>query len=46
MERKMAALHSQSLRDLMQQVNDLGIQKEDIVTILDRDGNLFLLYYK
>lgn len=45
-EKKLTALQAHSLRDLVQAVNDMGIQKEDIVKILDKDEGYFLLYYK
>ena len=45
-DKHLVVLQAHSLRDLVQAINDIGIQKEDIVTILDKEEGYFLLYYK
>lgn len=40
------ALQVSSVRELTNRVNELGIQKEDIVQILSDENGFFLLYYK
>lgn len=42
----MAVLQAHSLRDMVQEVNEAFIKKEDIVQILEGDNGYFLLYYK
>lgn len=42
----MAVLQANSLRELVDKVNDNGIMKEDIVKIVGDAENYFLLYYK
>lgn len=41
----MRVLQATSLRSLVEQVNDKGIIKEDIVYIHKSEGTFFLLYY-
>jgi len=43
---RMAALSSMTLRNLISKVNELGIQKEDIVKVVKEGESFFLLYYK
>lgn len=45
-KKKMAVLQAHSLRDMIQEVNEAFIQKEDIVQVLEGDNGYFLLYYK
>jgi hypothetical protein len=52
-KKELAVLQANSLRDLLTQVNNINskdggkpILKEDIVQIIDRDGALFLIYYR
>lgn len=42
----MDALLCRTLRELVDTINDKGIQKEDIVQIVSNNGNYALLYYK
>ena len=42
----MDALYASSMRDLVQQANSRGIQKEDIVQVVPTEREFFLLYYK
>jgi hypothetical protein len=42
----MDVLYASSMRDLIQKVNSLGIQKDDIVQVVQTDREFFLLYYK
>jgi hypothetical protein len=42
----MDCIQAHSMRDLVAQVNNKGIAKEDIVQIVTLDDTLFLLYYK
>ena len=46
--RKMTVLHASSLRQLVEQVNDEGIQREDIVYINkdDNTGEVLMIYYR
>lgn len=41
----MTFLRANSLRELVEQVNQLGIQNEDIVSTIDMAGRMYLLYY-
>lgn len=47
----LSAIHSDSLRGLIDTVNDINseemiITKENIVDIFNHNGNIFLLYFK
>ena len=42
----MEVLQANSLRELVDKVNDNGVMKEDIVKIMRDNENYFLLYYK
>ena len=42
----MAVLQAHSLRNLVEQVNEKGIMKEDIVKVFKEEETFFLLYYK
>lgn len=44
--KRLAALHSDTIRGFVDRVNALGIQKEDIVQILRATDGFVLLYYK
>lgn len=44
--KKMEAIHSTTLRGIMEAANSKGIQKEDIVQILQSGDDYVLLYYK
>lgn len=44
-DKKMTAIISPTLRGLVKQVNQLGIQQEDIVSIENEGGQYFLIYY-
>lgn len=41
----MAALHSTTLRSLIEAVNKAEIKKEDIITILKENETFVLIYY-
>ncbi len=42
----MHVIQAMNMRDLVMQINDLGIQKEDIAWVFSKDDGLFLMYYK
>lgn len=42
----LTAISSMTLRNLINKVNELGVQKEDIVRIVKENETFFLLYYK
>lgn len=42
----LSVLQAHSLRELVDQANDQGVLKEDIVNVLQDEGTWFLLYYK
>ena len=42
----MDAIQAMSLRNLVSQINALGLQKEDILQVLSNEEGFFLLYYK
>ena len=45
--RKLEVLQEYQLRDLVEHANNLGITKEDIVTVLPNETNgFYLLYFK
>jgi hypothetical protein len=44
--KKVCALHAYSLRNLVEQINAAGIQKEDIACFTKDSDTFFLLYYK
>ena len=44
--KKMEAIHSTTLRGIMEAANSKGIQKEDIVQVLESGDGYVLLYYK
>ena len=44
-KKTMDVLYASSMRDLVQKVNSIGIQKEDIVQVVTTDREFFLLYY-
>lgn len=46
MEKQLTAINSFTLRNLIDKVNELGIQKEDIVNIIKENETFLLLYYK
>ena len=41
----MQILNAPNLRQLVRQENDLGITKEEVVTIQQSKGQLYLVYY-
>lgn len=45
-KKELAVIQSSSLRELVERVNSLGIQREDLVTVFEKDETFFLLYYK
>ena len=42
----MKVLIGSSVREIVQQVNELNIKKESIVTLLQDKGQFFLIYYQ
>lgn len=42
----LTVIQAHSIRSLVEQANDAGVMKEDIVNILRDEENWFLLYYK
>ena len=42
----MTAIHSNTLRGIVNISNELGIKKEDIVSILNEGGQFVLVYFK
>ena len=44
--KKMEAIHSTTLRGIMEAANSKRIQKEDIVQVLESGDGYVLLYYK
>ena len=41
----MQILNALTLRQLVKQANDLGITKEEVVTIQQSQGQFYLIYY-
>ena len=41
----MQILNAPNLRQLVKQANDLGITKEEVVTIQQSQGQFYLVYY-
>lgn len=39
------ALRARSVRELVNKTNELNIQREDVITILQENGQYVLLYY-
>jgi hypothetical protein len=46
MEKRMCVLNATSFRSLIEQSNSIGIQKDDIVSIIKTDEDIVLVYYK
>jgi hypothetical protein len=44
--KKMEAILSNTVSGILEQVNEKGIQKEDIVQTVPTDNGFILLYYK
>lgn len=44
--KELRVLQSASLRDLVTQVNQMELQKDDILTIIKNDETFLLLYFK
>lgn len=42
----MKALTTNTLRELIKEVNELNIKKEDVVSIIKDGGQYYLIYYK
>jgi hypothetical protein len=45
-QKTLDVLYASSMRDLVQQANSRGIQKEDIVQVVPTEREFFLIYYK
>lgn len=41
----MYAIYGNTIRDIVKQSNELGIQKEEIVSLLKEGGQFILTYY-
>lgn len=46
LDKRLYALQSSSVREIVESVNSIGIKKEDVLSVLERDDTFFLLYYK
>lgn len=46
MEKKMRIITGSISREIAQKANELGIQKEDIVSLIVKEGQFILFYYK
>lgn len=44
--KELKVLQSNYLRDIVAQVNQMGLQKDDILTILKNEETFLLLYFK
>lgn len=44
--KNLTALHAETLSTLVAKANTLGIQKEDVVTVMKLDDLFVLLYYR
>ena len=44
--KKMTTLVAENVRLLIQQVNEIGIKKESIVSLLKDNEQFYLIYYK
>lgn len=44
--KKLAALNADSVRALVNTVNELDIQKEDVLSLIQHDNSYYLLYYR
>lgn len=42
----MTCIVGQTIRGIINQANELGISKEDIVSMLTASGQIYLVYYK
>lgn len=42
----MSCIVGYTIRDIINQVNEYKLQKEDIVSIFSSEGRIFLIYYK
>lgn len=41
----MYAIYAPTIRSIVEQANEIGIQREDIVSILENEGQYVLIYY-
>lgn len=44
--KELKVLQSISLRELVIQINQMGLQKDDILTLIKNDETFLLLYFK
>lgn len=44
--KELKVLQSTSLRELVIQINQMGLQKDDILTLIKNDETFLLLYFK
>ena len=45
-DKMMSCIVGYTIRDIINQVNEYKLQKEDIVSIFSSEGRIFLIYYK
>lgn len=43
--RLMYAIYAPTIRGIVEQANEIGIQREDIVSLLENEGQYVLTYY-
>lgn len=41
----MYAIYAPTIRGIVEQANEIGIQREDIVSLLENEGQYVLVYY-
>jgi hypothetical protein len=44
-KKQLMALNTDSIRRLVNTINELGIEKEDVLKLFYQDGSYYLLYY-
>lgn len=44
--KQLTALNADSIRSLVDSVNEIGIQKEDVLKLISTDDGYYLLYYQ
>lgn len=45
-QKQLTALNTDSIRNLVNTVNELGIQKEDVLKLVCEKDSYYLLYYR
>lgn len=41
----MYAIYAPTIRGIVEQANEIGVQREDIVSLLEKEGEYVLTYY-